>query len=247
MLEVADPIMTLREDLSRGPIKVVSNRDLDAIISAFTAVNAKGNSYQECVIYVILARLADISSITDVFSASTMPARDRSSLMFSDTAAHAMVSQIEDRINDMDDDIAAAPDRETLARQAGAYVGTLAGAAKAIGQTGSRQQSRRVGQVRGELADKIRISVLQEGDEPTAALLARVAFRELLGIRGKRRPGGGTGGFRADARSDRLASRCRKVCQRYRPRRRGRLGLVGDRIRHQPARGQTPWNAEHRQ
>jgi hypothetical protein len=172
MLEVADPIMTLREDLSKGPIKVVSNRDLDAIISAFTAVNAKGNSYQECVIYVILARLADMSSITDVFQRIDDAGAGSVITHVSDTAAHAMVSQIEDRINDMDDDIAAAPDRETLARQAGAYVGTLAGAAKAIGQTGSRQQSRRVGQVRGELADKIRISVLQEGDEPTAALLA---------------------------------------------------------------------------
>ncbi len=145
MLEVAEPIMILRENLSRGPIEVVSNRDLDAIIAAFTAVNAKGPSYQECVIYVILARLANMASITEVFQRIDDAGAGSVITQVSDTAAHAMVSQIEDHIRDMDDDIAAAPDRETLARQAGAYVGTLAGAAKAIGQTGSRQQSRRVG------------------------------------------------------------------------------------------------------
>lgn len=172
MLEVADAIMTLRENLSRGPIDIVSNKDLDAIIAAFTAVNAKGPQYQECVIYVILARLADMASITDVFQRIDDAGAGSVITQVSDTAAHAMVSQIEDHIKDMDDDIAIAPDRETLARQAGSYVSTLAGAAKAIGQTGSRQQSRRVGQVRGELADKVRISVLQEGDASTAGLLA---------------------------------------------------------------------------
>lgn len=179
MLEVADPIMTLRENLSRGPIDVVSNRDLDAIIAAFTAVNAKGPQYQECVIYVILARLADMASITDVFQRIDDAGSGAVITQVSDTASHAMVSQIEDRIKDMDDDIAVAPDRETLARQAGDYVNTLAGAAKAIGQTGSRQQSRRVGQVRGELSDKVRINVLEEGDESTAALLTSLLAASL--------------------------------------------------------------------
>jgi hypothetical protein len=172
MLEVADPIMTLRTNLSRGPIETVSNRDLDAIIAAFTAVNTKGPNYQECVIYVILARLADMASITDVFQRIDDAGAGAVITQVSDTASQAMVSQIEDQIKDMDDDIAIAPDRETLARQAENYVNTLAGAAKAIGQTGSRQQSRRVGQVRGELADKVRINVLEEGDDSTAALLA---------------------------------------------------------------------------
>lgn len=171
MLEVAEPIMTLRGNLSKGPINVVSNRDLDAIITAFTSVNTKGPNYQECVIYVILARLADMSSITDVFQRIDDAGAGSVITHVSDTAAQAMVSQIEDQIKDMDDDIQVAPDRETLARQAATYVGTLAGAAKAIGQTGSRQQSRRVGQVRGELADKVRVNVLQEGDEATATLL----------------------------------------------------------------------------
>ena len=179
MLEVADAIMTLRENLSRGPIDVVSNRDLDAIIAAFTAVNAKGPNYQECVIYVILARLKDMSSITDVFQRIDDAGAGAVITQVSDTAAQAMVSQIEDHIKDMDDDIAIAPDRETLARQAGDYVSTLAGAAKAIGQTGSRQQSRRVGQVRGELADKVRINVLEEGDAPTAALLTSLLAASL--------------------------------------------------------------------
>jgi hypothetical protein len=171
MVEVAEEIMTLREDLSRGPIDVVSNRDLDAIIAAFTAVNSKGSTYQECVIYVILARLADMASITDVFQRIDSAGAGAIITQVSDTAAQAMVSQIEDQMKDMDDDIAIAPDRETLARQAGEYVSSIAGAAKAIGQTGSRQQSRRVGQVRGELADKVRINVLEEGDDSTAALL----------------------------------------------------------------------------
>jgi hypothetical protein len=176
MLEVAQAIMILRENLSKGPIDTVSNRDLDAIIAAFTAVNAKGPDYQECVIYVILARLADMATITDVFQRIDNAGAGAVITQVSDTAAQAMVSQMEDQINDqikdMEDDISVAPDRETLARQAGSYVNSLAGAAKAIGQTGSRQQSRRVGQVRGELATKVLENVLIEGDEATAALLA---------------------------------------------------------------------------
>ena len=172
MLEVAQPIMVLRENLSKGPIDTVSNRDLDAIIAAFTAVNAKGPDYQEYVIYVILARLADMATITDVFQRIDNAGAGAVITQVSDTAAQAMVSQMEDQIKDMEDDISVAPDRETLARQAGSYVNSLAGAAKAIGQTGSRQQSRRVGQVRGELANKVRENVLIEGDEATAALLA---------------------------------------------------------------------------
>lgn len=182
MLEVAEPIMMLREALSAGPIETVSNRDLDAIIAAFTAVNSKGPQYQECVIYVILSRLANMSSITDVFQRIDDAGAGSVITMVSDTAAHAMVSQIEDQIKDMEDDVKAAPDQETLARQAANYVDTLAGAAKAIGHTGSRQQSRRVGQVRNELSDLVRTNVLAEGDAMTESLLSALLSNDFSNL-----------------------------------------------------------------
>ena len=184
MLEVANPIMVLREDLSNGPIDSVSNSDLDAIIAAFTSVNTQGPQYQECVIYVILSRLANMATITDVFQRIDHAGAGSVITQVSETASLAMVSQIEDQIKDMDDDIALAPDRETLSRQAAGYVSTMDSAAKAIGQTGSRQQSRRVGQVRGELATKIRLNVLEEGDDETASLLEALLSNDFSGIEG---------------------------------------------------------------
>jgi hypothetical protein len=67
-----------------------------------------------------------------------------------------------------------------LSRRAGDYVRIMDSAAKAISQTGSRQQSRRVSQVRGELATKIRLNVLEEGGDKTASLLEALLPKEFF-------------------------------------------------------------------
>ena len=213
MLEVAEPIMKLRETLSIGPIETVSNRDLDAIIAAFTAVNTKGAQYQECVIYIILSRLANMASITDVFQRIDDAGSGSVITMVSDTAAQAMVSQIEDKIKDMEDDIAAAPNQETLARKAANYVNSLAGAAKAIGHTGSRQQSRRVDQVRSELANMVRQSVLEGGDEMTDSLLGTLLSNDFSALEFSAQDDGHLSNSVIERMQDRIVSL--RIAERY--------------------------------
>ena len=71
-----------------------------------------------------------------------------------------------------------------MSRQAGSYLNTMDSAAKAIGQTGSRQQSRRVSQVRGDLATKIRLRSRGRRRQDCIPTRGVVTERFILGIDG---------------------------------------------------------------
>lgn len=168
MLEIAEAIMTLRRSLTPPPMDVVTNSDLQAIIKAFMAATKKGPNYQEFVVYVVLARLRDLSMITDILQRVSDEGAGASISMVSQAAAEAMVSQVEDRMRGFEETMAAKVDKRGLAREAEGLAKSLNGATRSVGSAGSRQQTRRIDHVRSELGQIVRRTIIENEETDIA-------------------------------------------------------------------------------
>jgi hypothetical protein len=213
MLEVADPVMQLRATMSPGPLQVVTNADMTHIVEAFTAVTKRGARYQECVVYVIMARLAEVGMIVDVLHRIVDEGNGAAVSQVSEAASEAMVSQVEDRIRDIEEDVETLTRKEELSRRAESMVKTLDSASRSVGSSGSRQQSRRVDRAKTELTDLVRRNIIDSQESDAAALALKALLQEPGAETGPLGPGGDLTDEMIAQIQDRIVSL--KVTDRY--------------------------------
>lgn len=169
VLEVAVPVMELRKALPSTGISHVTNANLEDIRTALDTVHRQRPSNAEFVVFVILARLRNPAMIVEIMQrveeAGTLA--DVSSV--TNIANEAIVSQTEEKIRTLGEKIHASTSCKNMALQAEASVKEVIGAASAIGNTGSRMQSRQVARTKSEMADLVRREMLEAQDNLTAS------------------------------------------------------------------------------
>ena len=169
VLEVAVPVMELRKALPSTGMNHVTNANLEDIRTALDTVHRQRPSNAEFVVFVILARLRNPAMIVEIMQrveeAGTLA--DVSSV--TNIANEAIVSQTEEKIRTLGEKIHASTSCKNMALQAEASVKEVIGAASAIGNTGSRMQSRQVARTKSEMADLVRREMLEAQDNLTAS------------------------------------------------------------------------------
>ncbi len=169
VLEVAVPIMELRTALPSTGMSHVTNANLEHICTALNTVHQKRPANAEFVVFVILARLRNPAMIVEIMQrveeAGTMA--DVSAV--TNVANEAIVSQTEEKIRTLGEKINSSTSCQNMALQAESFVKEVVGAASAIGNTGSRMQSRQVARTKSEMADLVRREMLEAQDNLTSA------------------------------------------------------------------------------
>ncbi|WP_193170628.1 hypothetical protein [Nisaea nitritireducens] len=168
VLEVAVPVMQLRKALPATGMSHVTNANLESIRTALDNVHRQRPANAEFVVFVLLARLRNPAMIVEIMQrveeAGTLA--DVSSV--TNIANEAIVSQTEEKIRTLGEKIHSSTSCRNMALQAEASVKEVVGAASAIGNTGSRMQSRQLARTKSEMADLVRREMLEAQDNLTA-------------------------------------------------------------------------------
>jgi hypothetical protein len=169
VLEVAVPVMELRKALPSTGMSHVTNANLEDICVALNTVHQKRPANAEFVVFVILARLRNPAMIVEIMQRVEEAGTLADVSAVTNVANEAIVSQTEEKIRTLGEKIQSSTSCKSMALQAEAYVKEVVGAASAIGNTGSRMQSRQVARTKTEMADLVRREMLEAQDNLTSA------------------------------------------------------------------------------
>lgn len=174
VLEVAVPVMELRNALPTSGISHVTNAYLEHICTALNTVHKQRPANAEFVVFVILARLKNPAMIVEIMQRAEEAGTLADVSAVTQTANDAIVSQAEAKIRGLEEKIHAATSGKNVALQTEAFVKDVLGAASAIGTSGSRMQSRQVARTKTEMSDLVRREVLESQDGLTSSNLASI-------------------------------------------------------------------------
>lgn len=169
VLEVAGPIMELRKALPSTGISHVTNASLEHICTALNTVHQKRPANTEFVVFVILARLRNPAMIVEIMQRVEEAGTLADVSAVTNVANEAIVSQTEEKIQTLGEKIHASTSCKNMALQAEAFVKEVVGAASAIGNTGSRMQTRQVARTKTEMANLVRREMLEAQDNLTSS------------------------------------------------------------------------------
>ena len=169
VLEVAVPVMELRKALPSTGISHVTNANLESIRTALDSVHRQRPANAEFVVFVILARLRNPAMIVEIMQRVEEAGTLADVSAVTNIANEAIVSQTEEKIRTLGEKIHSATSCKNMALQTEASLKEVVGAANAIGNTGSRMQSRQLARTKSEMADLVRREMLEAQDNLTAA------------------------------------------------------------------------------
>ncbi|UUX49727.1 hypothetical protein NUH88_20305 [Nisaea acidiphila] len=168
VLEVAVPVMELRQALPSTGLKSVTNTDLEHICTALNTVHRQRPANTEFIVFVILARLQNPSMIVDIMQRAEEAGTVADVSGITNIANEAIVSQTEEKIRGLQEKINSAESGQDLALQTEKFVKDVLGAARAVGSSGSRMQARQVQRTKTEMADLVRREMLEALDGQVA-------------------------------------------------------------------------------
>ncbi|MEQ8395209.1 hypothetical protein [Thalassobaculum sp.] len=171
LMSVATTILELRSALPPAPIETIDQKSLAALVHALRAVAGLNKDAIPHVIFVLMARLRDLSILGELFERLTEAGVGDLVQLASGQAGEAVVSQAEDRMLDVrvdlrDEDLPKAD----VARELGREIDALERAAVAVG--GGRAYGRRIERVKAEFAQVAREIVVAGASEATLAAVA---------------------------------------------------------------------------
>lgn len=175
VLEVAGPVMELRKALPAEGLKQVTNADLENICLALNTVHRQRPANTQFVVFVILARLQNPSMIVDIMQRAEEAGTIADVSGITDIANEAIVSQTEEKIRGLEEKIQTATSGQDLALQTETFVKEVLGAARAVGASGSRMQTRQVARAKTEMADLVRREMLEALDGQIASDLSALS------------------------------------------------------------------------
>lgn len=167
-LQVADVMQQLKKRLGPRPLRRATDDHIDAIVTAFEAVNAVNREHQHIVIDVLLAwlkRPSDIVAIVDRIAAMAKAEIDDDSLAL---AGEALVEDVEDQLRTVIG-LAANAERADVVRRLRGCVADLIGAHGAFQNRASPTAMRRLDRIRGRVAKLVQDHVLNECDRRVLA------------------------------------------------------------------------------
>ena len=171
LLRIAIPILDMRSALPPAPIETINRASLAALVQALNAVAALRKDAVPYLVFVLMARLRDLSILGDLFERLTEAGVGDLVQQASGQAGEAIVSQAEDHMLDVrselgDEDLPKAD----VARELGREIDALERAAVAVGS--GRAFGRRIERVKTELARVAREIVVSGASEATLAAVA---------------------------------------------------------------------------
>ncbi|MEP3113996.1 MAG: hypothetical protein ABJO52_22185 [Nisaea sp.] len=169
VLEVAVPIMELRKALPSTGMSHVTNANLEHICAALNTVHQKRPANAEFVVFVILARLRNPAMIVEIMQRVEEAGTLADVSAVTNVANEAIVSQTEEKIRTLGEKINSSTSCKNMALEAETFVKEVVGAASAIGNSGSRMQSRQVARTKTEMANLVRREMLEAQDNLTSA------------------------------------------------------------------------------
>lgn len=181
VLEVAGPVMELRSALPSTSLKSVTNADLGHICTALNTVHRQRPANTQYIVFVILARLQNPAMIVEIMQRAEEAGTIADVSGVTGIANEAIVSQTEEKIRGLQEKIHSASSGQDLALQTEKFVKDILGAARAVGTSGSRMQSRQIQRTKSEMADLVRREMLEAMDGRVASDLS--ALSQLGGER----------------------------------------------------------------
>ncbi len=163
-LEVADVIQELKRRLGPRPLRRVTDDHIDAIVTAFEAVNEVNREHQHIVIDVLLVwlkRPADIVAIVDRIATIAKTEIDDASLIL---AGESLVEDVEDQLRSVIGMVGRSDDRSGLVHRLRGCISDLLGAHGAFQSRSSATAVRRLDRIRAKAAALVEEHVLKDAD-----------------------------------------------------------------------------------
>lgn len=177
-LDVADVMQQLKRRLGPRPLRRASDDHIDALVTAFEAVNGVNREHQHIVIDVLLAwlkRPSDIVGIVDRIAALAKPQIDEESMAL---AGEALVEDVEDQLRAVMG-LAANSERADVVRRLRGCIGDLIGAHGAFQNRASPTAMRRLERIRTRVAGLVQDQVLGDCER---RVLAAVPQLPMAGV-----------------------------------------------------------------
>lgn len=163
-LAVADVMQELKRRLGQRPLRRPSDEHIDAILTAFEAVNEVNRQYQHLVVDLLLVWLKHPSDIVGIIDRIAILAKheiDESSLAL---AGESLVEDIEEKLRSVTGLAARSDDRARVVRQLRGCIADLLGAHGAFQNNSSLTAMRRLDRIRGKVAALVEDHVLKDAD-----------------------------------------------------------------------------------
>jgi hypothetical protein len=163
-LDVADVIQELKRRLGPRPLRRVTAEHIDALVTAFEAVNAVNRQHQHIVIDVLLVwlkRPSDIVDVVDRIAARAKAEIDESSLAL---AGESLVEDIEEQLRSVTGMAERAGERSAMVRRLRGCISDLLGAHGAFQNRSSATAMRRLDRIRSKVATLVEEQVLKDTD-----------------------------------------------------------------------------------
>jgi hypothetical protein len=163
-LAVAEVIQELKRRLGPRPLRRVTADHIDALVTAFEAVNGVNRRHQHIVIDVLLVwlkRPSDIVDIVDRIAALAKAEIDESSLAL---AGESLVEDIEEQLRSVTGMAERAGERTAMVRRLRSCISDLLGAHGAFQNRSSATAMRRLDRIRSKVATLVEEQVLKDTD-----------------------------------------------------------------------------------
>lgn len=190
-LEVADVLQELKRRLGPRPLRRTTDEHIDAIQTAFEAVNEVNRQHQHLVIDLLLVwlkRPSDVVAIVDRIATVAQTEIDETSLAL---AGESLVEDIEDKLRSVTG-LAETPSehRSRVVRQLRGCISDLLGAHGAFQNRSSVTAMRRLDRIRTKVATLVEDHVLRDSDgrilgavpEPPTTAAADQALSNVLPV-----------------------------------------------------------------
>lgn len=171
LLRIAPPVLELRAALPPAPIEGIGRPGIAALVQALKTVAALDRTAVPYVIFVLMARLRDLGILGDLFEKLTEAGAGELLRAAGEQAGEAVVSQSEDRLVDVRNELADEDlPKADIARALGREVEALDRSARAVGC--GRAFARRIDRVKDELGRVAREHVVTGSVEATLEAIA---------------------------------------------------------------------------
>lgn len=163
-LQLADVMQELKRKLGPRPLRRATAEHIDALITAFEAVNEVDRQHQHIVIDVLLAwlkRPSDLVDIVDRIAALAQAEIDEASLAL---AGESLVEDIEEQLRQVTDMAERSGDRAAMVRRLRSCISDLLGAHGAFQNRSSTTAMRRLDRIRAKVATLVENQVLRDAE-----------------------------------------------------------------------------------
>jgi hypothetical protein len=163
-LQVADITQELKRKLGQRPLRRITDENIEALVTAFEAINTVNRRHQHILIDLLLVWLrnpSDIVAVVDRIAGKARAEVDESSLAL---AGESLVEDVEEQLRSVTGMTEREDSRSAVVRQLRSCIRGLLGAHGALQSRSSPTAVRRLERIRGRVATLVEENVLKDAD-----------------------------------------------------------------------------------